>query len=87
MLSATIEMASLLQLKSHTRAYQLSHSMHLLLLLLNGVQSGLMLEVHQPISMLLVLMNPQRQALLLWGLVWGLRQLRLVLLIAQHGIR
>ena len=37
--------------------------------------------------MLLVLMNPQRQARLLWGVVWGLRQLGLVLLIAQHGIR
>ena len=43
MLSATIEMASLLQLKSYARAYQLPHSVHLLL---NGVQSGLMLEVH-----------------------------------------
>lgn len=80
MLSA-IEVPPLLQLKSHARAYHLPHTMHLLLLL-KGIQSGLMLEVHQPISMLLVLMDPQRQALLLWGLP----KLRLVVLIVQHGV-
>lgn len=80
MLSA-IEVAPLLQLKPHTRAYHLPHTMHLLLLL-KGIQGGLMLEMHQPISMLLVLMDPQREALLLWGLP----QLRLVVLVVQHGV-